>query len=313
MIEVRDLVKAYGLRQRTVAVDRVSFSVKKATVHGLLGSPGSGKTTILRILATALRPTSGTVEIDGEDVLSNPRKVREVMAFAPDRAEFTDWRSGQNFLRFWGKVSGLPGAARKKRIREIASFLGLEAQIHERPERQLAEVGKKLLLAQALLTNPTVGIFDEPLRGSGHSARAFLVGKLRALRKGGMTIVMSSQFLSEIRPTCDTVTVLSEGRATEAQEVSTLLRRIGQGRHARIFVESDDISSKAIRALRDLKGVVEVRTTPAATVVYVEPGTTDIDSVRETLEREGVSVRGLREAEITLGDVFRALEPGETG
>ncbi|MEE9174400.1 MAG: ABC transporter ATP-binding protein [Thermoplasmata archaeon] len=310
MIEVRDLVKAFGRRNPSLAVDNASFSVKRGTVFGLLGPANAGKTTTLRILSTTLRPTSGTVEIGGMDILADTRKVRELMGFAPDLTGLAGWATGEAYLRFWGKVSGLPKVERSRRIRDVVNFLELEENIAASPDTYPVGVVKRLVLAQALLTNPQVGIFDEPARGLSASEKVSLAEKLRTLRKEGMTLVLTSQALSDVQSLCDRIVVMSEGRTTEVQEMSTLLRKIGQGRHGRIFLEADDLTSEATSALEALDGVIEIRTTPTTTIIYVEPGRASVEAIRQTIEGQGIVVRSLREAGITLGDVFRALEGG---
>ncbi|MEE9181058.1 MAG: ABC transporter ATP-binding protein [candidate division NC10 bacterium] len=308
MIEVSHLVKTFGRRNPSLAVDDASFSVKGGTVFGLLGPPRAGKTTTLRILSTTLRPTSGTVEIGGMDILADTRKVRELMGFAPDLTGFAGWTTGKAYLEFWGKVSGLPKVDRRKRIRDAVEFLELEENVAESPDTYPVGVAKRLVLAQALLANPQVGLFDEPTRGLSTSEKVSLLEKLRTLRKEGMTIVLTSQALSDVQSLCDRIVVMSEGQTTEVQDMSTLLRKIGQGRHSRIFLEADDITSEATSALEALDGVIEIRTTPTTTIIYVEPGKVSVEAIRQTIEGQGIEVRGLKEAGITLGDVFRAVD-----
>ena len=310
MIELRRLTKAYGLRRPTLAVNGVSLSVRKGAIFSLLGPKGAGKTTLIRILATVLRPTSGEVEIGGMDILSHTRKVRELIGFAPDGVGLAGWRSGEDFLNFWGRVDGLKRVDRRRRIREVVDRLELEEELRKSPGTYPVGVVRRLVLAQALLTDPRVVLLDEPMRGLSATEKGLVAQKLITMRKEGMTILMTSESLADVRSPSDLVAIMAEGRTTEVQEMSALIRTIGQGRHARIFLEADDLGSNATSALNSLKGVVEVRSTPTVTVIYVEPGTTGVEAIREVLEREGVRVRRLREAEMTLGDVFRALEGG---
>lgn len=308
MIELRRLAKAYGRRHPALAVDDVSFSVGKGKAFGLLGPRGAGKTTLARILATVLRPTSGEVEIGGMNILSQTRQVRELIGFAPDGVDLADWRKGGDFLNFWGRVNGLDGADRRRKIREVTDFLGLGEALMSSPHTYPAGAVRRLVLAQALLTDPQVLILDEPMRGLSAPEKALVAEKLGTVRKGGTTILLTSESLADVRSSSDLVAVMSEGRTTEVHEMSELLRTIGKGRHARIFLETADLSSNATSAIESLKGVVEVRSTSTATVIYVDPGRTGIEALREVLEKEGVQVTRLREAELTLGDVFRALD-----
>ncbi|MEE9592580.1 MAG: hypothetical protein V3W28_03250, partial [Thermoplasmata archaeon] len=96
-------------------------------------------------------------------------------------------------------------------------------------------------------------------------------------------------------------------RLTEVMKTDDLLRKIGEGKNARIFVESDPLPSSALQALKGVEGVVDVQSRTTATIVYVKPGTVSADSIREVLASQDVEVRGIREAELRLGDVFSTI------
>ena len=307
MIEVKGLSKTFGWRNAVTAVDDISFRVERGATHGLLGLVNAGKTTTMRMLATTLRPTAGTVSIDGFDTVRQTREVRKKIGYMPETTDFTPWSSGPNYLRFWARVTGLSGSGEKARIAELTEFLGIAEDREGSPATYTAGHQKRLVLAQALYADPQVLLLDEPLTGISGEERAFLLGKLEDLKRRGKTIVMASPQLSEVQDLSDRVTVLLEGRATDPFPTADLLRQVGEGRHARIFVTADDLSAGALTALKRLKGVVEVKPTSSVTIVYVDPGRVTVGLVRDTLDAEGEGAASVEAAEITLGDVFRAI------
>ncbi len=307
MIEVEGLSKTFGWRKPVTAVDDISFRVERGAMHGLLGLVNAGKTTTMRMLATALKPTAGTVSIDGFDTVGQTREVRKKIGYMPETTDFARWSSGPDYLRFWARITGLSGSGEKARIAELTEFLGIAEDSEESPATYTAGHQKMLVLAQALLADPEVLLLDEPLTGISGEDRAFLLGKLEELKRRGKTMVMASPQLSEVQDLSDQVTILVEGRATDPFPTADLLRQVGEGKHARIFVKAVNLSAGALTALKGLKGVVEVKPTSTVTVIYVDPGRVNVGLVRDTLDAEGEGTAPVEAAEITLGDVFRAI------
>lgn len=307
MIEVGGLVKIYGSRETIPALNNISFTVNKGWSFGILGSRGAGKTTLLRILATTLSPTEGNVRVGGHDVLNGTSGVRGRIGYAPENVDLRSWRAGIDYLRFWGRASGLASAEREARIEEVLGFLELREEVTEEVGSYTIELQRRLALAQSLLTDPDVLLLDEPLVGLGTGARRFLADRLVELRTRGKTIILSSSLLADIRATCDHVAVMSGGMMTKVFGTAELLTKIGEGRDARIFVDCDPLGADAIAALREIRGVVDARSSESANLVYVKPGEVTPEEVREVLEAQGVKVKGVRMAELKLGDVFSTL------
>ncbi len=301
------MVKSFGFRDTTLAINNVSFNVNKGTRFGILGADGAGKTTLLRILATTLRPTEGSVRIGGLDPGKEVAKVRELVGYSPANLDVRSWTDASRYLSFWAKVAGLSSTERKSRIAAVTDLLELGDELEEDLKLAGVELQRRLILAQALLPDPEVLLLDEPMTGLGVSAKMFIAEKLQSLRKEGKTVLLSSNRLTDVRITCDSIAVMSDGRMTRVFETGDLLRRIGEGKDARIFIDCDPLPSRALEALRGVEGVVDVKSAETATVVYIIPGRVDMDSLQSALSSENVDVRGIKRAEIKLGDVFSTL------
>jgi ABC-type multidrug transport system ATPase subunit len=307
VIEVQGLTKTFGFRGAQLALDHVSFSVARGARFGLLGANGAGKTTLLRILSTTLRPVEGEARVGGHEVVEDRSEARKLVGFMPEDFDLSAWRTGRSYLRFWGRVSGLPPGDQVSRIEELAGFLELGSGLEADPRSSTIDVQKRLLLAQALLGNPEVLLLDEPFAGLGDVGRQFLVERIGESVRAGKTVILSSPLLADVRAACDQVAVFSEGRLVRVSGVSDLLVLIGKGRDARVFVDCEAPPAAAIEAVKGLQGVVDVQSSVSTTIVYITPLETDVDRIRETLEAHGVRVRAIRLAQLKLGDVFSSL------
>lgn len=307
MIEVEGLSKIFGWRNPVTAIDGLSFRLEPGRLHALLGPVGAGKTTTMRMLATALKPTKGTVSIGGFDTVEQTQEAREKIGYMPEVTDFATWSSGPDYLRFWARVTGLSGEGEKARIAELSEFLGIAEDAEGNPSTFPAGQQKRLVLAQALYADPEVLLLDQPLAGTGGEDRAFLLGRLEELRRRGKTMIVASPQLSDVQTLSDQVSILLEGEATQSFPTADLLRQVGEGRHARIFVKASELPSGALAALKQMKGVIEIKRRSMVTVMYVDPGRVNVGKVRETLAAEGERDVSVEAAEITLGDVFRAI------
>jgi ABC-2 type transport system ATP-binding protein len=204
-------------------------------------------------------------------------------------------------------MCGLPTEAQRDRIDSVAGFLSLEAALEQDPASYTVDVGKAMSLAQAILSDPKVLLLDELLEGVSEGGRRFFVGRLEQMASQGRTLVMCTPLLADVRALCDQVAVMSEGHVTRVFTVTELLTKIGEGKDARVFIEAEGLPAEAIAALRTLRGVIDVRIAPTSTILYVTPLEMDIEAIRKTLEAHRVSFRGIRAAQLKLGDVFSAL------
>ncbi len=308
MIEAEELVKRYGRRSTTLAVDHVSFSVRAGARFGLLGADGAGKTSILRILATVLSPTQGIVRVGGHDVTSETTRVRELVGFLPQDVDLRDWSSGNAYLRFWARAGGLSSRDQGTRIRELVDLLDLAGYVEERPAEYTIGAQRLLGLAQALLLDPAVVVLDEPMRGLEGASRQSFAEVLERLTKAGKTVVFSSPLLTDIQAAASQVALMADGHLTKVYPLEELLAKMGEGKNARVFVDCDPLPSNAMTALKKMKGVVDVQVAPSATIVYIRPTEVRVADIRETLESLGVQIRSIRAARLKLGDVFKTFQ-----
>ncbi|MEZ4302433.1 MAG: ABC transporter ATP-binding protein [Polyangiaceae bacterium] len=217
MIEISDLHKFYGERR---AIGPLSFSIASGEIVGLLGLNGAGKTTTLRILACDLLPSSGSVRVDGLDVVDQPHEVRQRIGYLPDRPPLYEEMRVHDFLVFAARLRGVRASEADKRASEAEEMTQLEG-VKSEPIQTLSHGYKQRVgIAQAVVHRPQLLVLDEPISGLDPVQIVEMRNLLRGLKERH-TILLSSHILSEISETCDRILVIKDGAiaasGTEAQ------------------------------------------------------------------------------------------------
>jgi len=219
IIEVEDLVKRYR-KGKTNAVDGISFSVRSGEFFALLGPNGAGKTTTISILTTTLIPTSGTVRIGGNDVVTQASSVRRQVGIIFQNPSLDMNLTGEENVRFHAVLYGLypyrpqfrlmPTAYRQQ-VRELAALLSIEADIF-RPIKVLSGgTRRKLEIIRSLMHRPAVLFLDEPTRGLDTNGRRNLWEYLRGVQAAGTTVFLTTHYLEEAEA-ADSVCIINRGR-----------------------------------------------------------------------------------------------------
>ena len=310
MIEADGVERRFGRQGAVVALQGVTFRLDRADILGILGGDRSGKTSLVRILAGLVLPTAGRATVGGFDVRYADR-IREIVGYLPQAPSLHRNMTIAGYLDFWAMVDGQPRSQRTERIAELLAFFDLTDQAREMILDTTTFTQRRTFLALALLSNPPVLLLDDPMAALTSPERDTVVQKLRALTEKGKTILVTATRLADLQPVCSHILTLFEGRATRSYETSVLLRRVGKARHARVFIESKAPASRIVPAVRDLHGVGDVKESEGAVILFVEPGTFRIEDLQAALETAGIDASGIREAGLTIGDIFRTLIQGE--
>jgi ABC-2 type transport system ATP-binding protein len=206
-IETRGLRKEFGSK---VAVEDLTLSVGQGEVFGFLGPNGAGKTTSMKMLLGLVRPTAGDGRALGAAMGNVAARAR--MGFLPEHFRFQDWLTGREFLRFHGRLYGIPAPKLSPRIEELLT----EVDLLDAGDRKLREYSKGMLqrigLAQALLNRPDLVFLDEPTSGLDPLGRLLVRDLMIRLRERGVTVFLNSHLLSEVEVTCDRVAFVKRGR-----------------------------------------------------------------------------------------------------
>ena len=225
------LGKRYGRRR---AVDDVSFEVHEREVVGLLGPNGSGKTTILRILTGYLRPTAGSVRVDGFDVVRDGHEARARIGYVQENAPLYGHMRVNEFLTFMGRLRGLSGPALRNGLRSARERLALEAVGDVVIGRLSRGFRQRVSIAQAVLHGPRLLVLDEPTNGLDPRQIIELRGLLRTLAQD-CSVLVTSHILAEMERIADRVAILLDGRLLTVHR----LAHRGRGASLRVRVRAD--------------------------------------------------------------------------
>jgi ABC-2 type transport system ATP-binding protein len=192
-----------------VAVKDLNLRIEPGEVYGLLGPNGSGKSTTLKIILGLVSPTRGRTEIFGRD--SRIVESREAVGFLPENPYFYKYLTGEETLRFFGRLCGLRGARLKERINELLDLVGLS----KARKRRLGTYSKGMLqrigLAQALIHDPRLLVLDEPTAGVDPAGSRGIRDLILDLKRRGITVLLSSHLLAQAQEICDRIGILADG------------------------------------------------------------------------------------------------------
>ena len=222
-IETEGLSKTFRRRfskQGFRAVQDVSLRVERGTTFGLLGPNGAGKTTFVKMLLSCTHPTSGRAKVFGMD--SRIPAARRPIGYLPENHRFPTYMTGRGMLDFYGSLSGMDSAARKRRIVELLALVGLEEWGDVRVGKYSKGMLQRVGLAQALMHSPTLLILDEPSDGVDPVGRRQIRDILNALEEKGVTIFLNSHLLVEVELFCRDVAIIHKGKLALEGKVKEL-------------------------------------------------------------------------------------------
>ena len=214
MIHVHELAKHYSdlRRGQIVALGGISFRAKAGQIFGLLGPNGAGKTTALRILSTILKPTSGTVTIDGYDALTQSAQVRRRIGFMSANTAVYDRMTGWEMVEYFGRLHGMVPDALRGRMETLFDRLNMDDTREVLGAKMSTGMKQKVSVARAVIHDPPVLIFDEATAGLDVLVARALLKTVAELREQGKCVIFSTHIMREAEKLCDRIAILHRGR-----------------------------------------------------------------------------------------------------
>ena len=234
------LVKTYS-NGEVKALDDLSLDVEEGTVLGVLGPNGAGKTTTVRILATLLKPDSGIATVAGIDVAKHPDKVRELIGLSGQYAAVDETLTGWDNLVMFGRLYHLGKTASIKRADELLERFSLTDSARRPIKTYSGGMRRRLDLAASLIVQPKVLFLDEPTTGLDPRGRQEMWGVIQELVKGGVTLLLTTQYLEEADQLADEIAVIDHGKVIARGTSDALKKQVG-GERLEITVENTDIA-----------------------------------------------------------------------
>jgi ABC-2 type transport system ATP-binding protein len=219
MIEVVELTKKYG---DFTAVDRLTLTAAAGEIFGFLGPNGAGKTTTIRIVSGLSLPTSGTVRVNGIDVLDEPVRAKAAMGYVPDRPYLYEKLTGRELLQFVANLYGRDWRDCETRALDLLRYFDLGDWIDARIENLSHGMKQKLVIVSSLVHDPAVLVIDEPMVGLDALAQRQVKLLFRRLANEGKTVLLTTHTLSVAEAVCDRMAIIHRGRIIAAGTVAEL-------------------------------------------------------------------------------------------
>ena len=304
-VSAEHLVKTYD-KGAVRALDDLSLDVAEGTVLSVLGPNGAGKTTTVRILATLLKPDSGSAHVAGIDVIKHPDKVREVIGLSGQYAAVDETLTGWDNLVMFGRLYHLGKQQSINRANELLERFSLTDSARRPIKTYSGGMRRRLDLAAALIVKPKVLFLDEPTTGLDPRGRMEMWGVIEELVKGGVTLLLTTQYLEEADQLADEIAVIDHGKVIARGTSDALKNQVG-GERLEVTVESAQIAEtrKIIEAVSGHAAVVDQSlrkiTAPVST------GSKALMDVLRALDGAAIHPLDVGLKRPSLDDVFMAL------
>ncbi len=248
MIETVQLCKQFTDKKRGVirAVNDVSFSCHPGEVFGILGPNGAGKTTLLRMLATILRPSSGTATVAGYDIREHPQEVRASIGYLSGSTALYERMTAREMVTYFGALYGMSSQEIATRIDAIFTELNMLDFADGRCDKLSTGQKQRVSIARSIVHQPPVLFFDEPTNGLDIVTARTITRFIRRCSTEGRTVIFSTHIMSEVEALCDRIAIIYQGNLVAIGTLAELRERTGKQAFEHVFLsligEEDDLS-----------------------------------------------------------------------
>jgi ABC-2 type transport system ATP-binding protein len=324
-VETRNLVKVFERGRRTIwqrlrrepdkrdrfrAVDGVDLIVEPGEIFGILGPNGAGKTTTMKMLATLLIPTSGTIRVLGIDPLEHAREVRARLGAMLSGERSLYWKlTARENLEYFAALYHVPPAETKGRLASVLEAVKLADRADDYVERYSTGMRQRLALARALLPDPPLVILDEPTVGLDPQSSRDLRDRVRDLRSQGRTVLLTTHYMEEADQLCDRVAIVDHGRIVALDTPAALKRTIRAEEvvHLELGIDGDDaaVLERLGRAATVARS--ERRNGTLNVTAHCASARDFVPAAFDAARANGATIRHVEVVPVTLEDVFLSL------
>ncbi|MDD5944986.1 MAG: ABC transporter ATP-binding protein [Clostridia bacterium] len=306
MPEIFELNKKYG---KFTALDSLSMNITENSIFGFVGPNGAGKTTTMKIMAGLLKADSGSIYINGEDILKNPKSIRDRIGYMPDFFGVYDDLKVSEYMDFYAGTYYIPYAERNELIDNLLEIVDLTGKKDTYVDALSRGMKQRLCLARSLIHDPDLIILDEPASGLDPRARVEMKEILKELRDMGKTIIVSSHILPELAEMCSEIGIIDRGKLVTQGTVNEIMNRIEKKRivKAKLSFGKENL----IRLLKEQKGVKDITENADDVEFAFEGRNDDLVSILRNIIMNGIPVYSFSENEGNLEEIFMTVTGGE--
>ncbi|MDR7080318.1 ABC-2 type transport system ATP-binding protein [Neobacillus niacini] len=251
ILSIRELRKSFGNFE---AVKGVSFSVEKGESFSLLGPNGAGKSTIINMMSGLYPPTLGSIEINGINVIKNPKQAQKMIGVVPQEIALYEALSAKENLKFWGRMYNLSGKELEKSVDEVLEIIGLTERAKDKIKTFSGGMKRRVNIGAAILHQPEMLIMDEPTVGIDPQSRNHILDTVKRLNDEGMTIIYTSHYMEEVEYLCERIGIIDHGELIALGTLRELREMIGD--RSRVIVTMDKGYSNQVEMKNLLESVV---------------------------------------------------------
>jgi ABC-2 type transport system ATP-binding protein len=302
LIRVENLTKKYGAN---TAVDKISFTIEKGELFGLLGPNGAGKSTTISMLSGLLKPTEGSIFIEGEETSVNLLKAKKAIGLVPQDIALYPTLTARENLVFWGRMYDLSGKLLKERIDGVLNIVGLEDRKNEAIKNYSGGMKRRINIAAALLHKPEILIMDEPTVGVDPQSRNHILETVKKLNSEGITIIYTSHYMEEVEFLCTRIGIIDHGRIIAMGDKEDLKRFVIN--QDKIEITLSSVTPTVIERIKALDHITGVTVDDNKMTVYSKDGTGFIANVLLEIAKLKIKVLSLNVEEPNLETVFLNL------
>ncbi len=306
MIEVEHLSKKYG---DLLAVQDLSFSVKKGQIWGLLGPNAAGKTTTMRILTGYLPASDGKATVAGYDVFEQANKVKRITGYLPENVPLYPEMTVQSFLHFVAEIKQIPASKRKESVEKSISLAALDS-VRGRLIKNISRGFKQRVgIAQALIHDPQVLILDEPTIGLDPEQIIEIRELIKNLR-GDRTIILSTHILAEVTQTCDSVVIINGGKLMAAGSLDELTASLQK--KDGIFIRLREGGKEKVEHFQNIPGVDKVAIRDDGYTIEWTPGKDCRDDITRYVVERNWGLAEMRSLAMDIEELYLRVITGRT-
>lgn len=310
MVEVKNLVKRYGDK---LAVNNVSFTVNEGEILGFLGPNGAGKSTTMNIITGYLSSTSGTVTIDGCEILDDPKGAKSKIGYLPEIPPLYQDMTVKRYLEFVYDLKRVT-LPKQEHLAEVCKVTKI-TDVYNRVIKNLSKgYRQRVGFAQALIGNPPVIILDEPTVGLDPKQIIEMRNLIRGLGKKH-TVILSSHVLSEIQAVCDRIVVINNGQLVADESTEEITTNFTGFKRIQLHIDgNENVILPALRAVEDVSRVRKVMRTIDGYGEYIVKSRAEKDvrkGIFNAMAKAGCPIVMMRNAEMSLEDAFLKITSGE--
>lgn len=302
IVKVSHITKRFNDK---LVLDNISFEIKEGTIFGLIGPNGAGKSTLMNILTTLVEANSGSIEICGYDLKTNPIEAKRNIGLVPQELALLEDMNAVDNLMFFGSLYGLSGRVLKERMNEALEVTGLSDRRKEKVKKFSGGMKRRLNIAAALMHHPRILIMDEPTVGVDPQSRNHIFEFTKKIAsERGTTVIYTSHYMEEIEELCSEVFIIDLGQEIaygSKEHIKSL-----SSEHTKIMFEIKDLKAELIYQLKQVKNVISLTHATDNVTLVVDKSFKLTDAIK-LIEDNGAILTKISYDEPKLEDVFLAL------